>query len=595
MRNRGWWRVQNVVATHACGVPVVWLWSLVMYVKRTVRRRGDKEYTYLSLVEAVRIDGKNRQRELLRLGEVGELDRNGQLDRIIAALTKYASGEWVEASGVKASGAPSFGATSAISAYFDRIGLRAHFSSVGEARGSAHLADTVLTMVANRLVEPSSKRRTILEWLETVQLPDGVAVPSLDQCYRALDVLCAVKEGTEQVLYARLTDLTNLDLRLALYDLTSTYFETSSGSSEAFSSQAYGYSRDKRPDRPQVVIGLLVTGNGIPIAHYVFPGNTRDSTTLKEVMTDFQERFGIGKIALVADRGLISEKNLADVAHAGFDHVLATRLHRDDRVAAVLEAAAGDATSWVRVTDTTSATEVTMEGTRYVVVSSLPRKARDDRRRKELLARTEDQLIALDERVRGRSLVDPAKIGAAADRILRDSGVGRCFTTTITRGSFSWDYDHKALSYEERLLAGRYVLTTSLTFDQATTAAVVRHYKMLQNVERRFRVMKDFLGLRPVFHRTEERVRGHIALCVIAATIEAVMGEDLAKAGVTDPDITGQVLTPRRALAQLAEIRRHRLHAGREIDVVDRPTALQRSILDAFGVDTSGWNRARIA
>ena len=566
-----------------------------MYVKRSVRRRGDKEYTYLSLVEAVRVDGKNRQRELFRLGEVGDLERSGQLDRIVEALSKYAHGQWVEASSVEGNGAPSFGAIAAIAATFDRIGLRAHFSSLGAGRGSSHLADTVLVMVANRLCEPASKRRTILEWLETVQLPDGVAVPSLDQCYRALDALCDAKEETERALYNRLTDLANLDLRLALYDLTSTYFETSKGPSDEFSSRAFGYSRDKRSDRPQVVIGLLVTGNGIPIAHYVFPGNTRDSTTLTTVMADYQQRFGIGKIALVADRGLISEHNLDEVTKAGFDHVLATRLHRDADVEAVLEAAVAEGTSWVEVTDATTAAEVVHCGTRYVVVSSVARKARDDRRREELLARTEDKLIALDERVRAHRLVDPAKIGAAADRILRDSGVGRCFTTAIRHGSFHWAYDQRALDYEERLLAGRYVITTSLGSDQADTATVVRHYKMLQNVERRFRVMKDFLALRPVFHRTEARVRGHIALCVIAATIEAVMGEDLARAQVMDPNVGGQALTPRRALAQLMEIRRHRLHAGREIEVVDRPSVLQREILAAFGVDTTGWNRATIA
>lgn len=564
-------------------------------MKRTVRRRGDKEYTYLSLVEAVRVEGKNRQVELLRLGEVGELERSGQLDRIIEALTKYAKGEWLEASSLEGAGAPSFGAVAAVAAYFDKIGLRHHFGRVGDQRGSVNLADAVFVMVANRLCDPASKRRTILEWAETIELPDDMELPSLDRCYRALDALCDSKEETEEALYARLTDLANLDLRLALYDLTSTYFETAAGPSEEFSSRDYGYSRDKRGDRPQVVIGLLVTGNGIPIAHYVFPGNTRDSTTLGGVMANYQRRFAIGRIALVADRGLISEANLDQVQAAGFDHVLATRLHRDPEVAAVLELAASESARWMEVTPTTMATEVVHEGARYVVVDSAPRRTRDDHRRKELLSRTEDKLLALAERVRRGRLTDPAKIGAACDRILRDSGVGRCFSVAIAQGVLHWDYDEAALDYEERLLAGRYVITTSLAPEEASTAAVVRHYKMLQAVERRFRVMKDFLALRPVFHRTERRVRGHIALCVIAATIEAVMAEDLVRAGVMDPDLTDQVLTPRRALAQLSEIRRHRLHAGRDIDVVDRPTALQRDVLDAFGVDTTGWNRAKIA
>jgi transposase len=569
-----------------------------VHVKRTTRRRGEKEYTYLSLVESVRVNGKKTHQTLLRLGEIGELERSGQLDRIVAALSSYTTKHFVAAEVLEGEGAPSFGATAAISAYFDRLGLREHFSAIGDRRRSKNLADTIFVMVANRLCDPSSKRRTIHEWLATVALPEGVASPLLDQCYRGIDAISDSKEATEELLYARLTDLTNLDLRLALYDLTSTYFETSRGPAEDFSSRAYGYSRDKRGDRPQVVIGLLVTGNGIPIAHYVFPGNTRDSTTLQQVMADYQARFGVGRIALVADRGLISEQNLADVAAAGFDHVLATRLHHDGDVAAVLERAAAvgdDAWSAVPGFPGTKAFEVAHGGRRFVVVSSAERKARDDRRREELLARVESKLISLADRVRAGKLVDPAKIGTAADRILRDSGVARCFAVTIRHGVFSWRFDEEALAYEEKLLAGRYVLTTSLQPEQASVTDVVRHYKMLQNVERRFRVMKDFLGLRPVHHRLEERVRGHIALCVIAAVIEAVMGNDLEHAGVKDPDIADQTISPRRALAELGKICRHHLHAGRDIELVDRPDKLQRQILNAFRVEDSTWGRAKLS
>jgi hypothetical protein len=230
------------------------------------------------------------------------------------------------------------------------------------------------------------------------------------------------------------------------------------------------------------VIGLLVTSDGIPIAHHVFSGNTADRSTLPEVMADLQARFGVGRIALVADRGLISEENLALVAANGFDHVLATRLHRDPTVAAVLEAAARKQAVFVPVGDDgTKATEVVYEKRRYVVVDSPRRHVRDDARRQELLAATEDGLIALSERVRKGRLVDPAKIGAAADRILRDSGVSRCFSTKIAHGVFTWDYDEKAMDYEEKLLAGRYVITTSLDNKTASTAQVVAHYRALQS------------------------------------------------------------------------------------------------------------------
>ena len=567
-----------------------------MFVKTTVRRRGDKTYRYLSLVEAVRVNGRGTHRTLLRLGEVSELRDTGQLERIIAALQNHADGTWLQADDLAGDGAPGFGAIAAIHDVFCRLGLDEHYEHLGDRRGATSLADTVFVMVANRLLSPSSKRRTVIEWVDgDVELPAAMVAPSLDQCYRAIDTVAATIADTETHLFAALTSLLNLELRWCCYDLTSTYFETTSTDPERFPSKRFGYSRDHRSDRPQVMIGLLVTGDGIPIAHHVFDGNTRDSTTMGEVMADLQDRFGVGRIALVADRGLISETNLADVAAAGFDHVIATRLHRDPDVAVVLEAADGDDIVWVPVAGGRTACEVVHDGRRHVVVDSPARRRRDDRRREQLLARTEQQLIGLDQRVRAGRLVDPAKIGAAAQRILGPSPMSRCFTTTIGEGRFSWDYDTAAIDYEQRLLAGRYVLTTSLNPDQATTAEVVTHYQSLANVEHRFKVMKDFLGLRPVYHWTEQRVRGHIAICVLAAVIEAVIANQLTAADVGDPDLDDQILTPRRALAELNRIRVHHLTAGdRNIRVTTRRNPLQAQILGAIDVDTADWDKATI-
>jgi transposase len=560
-----------------------------VHVKVTTVRGDKRTYRYLNLVESFREGGQVRHRVVARLGEADEMTRSGELARLVDGLGAHLGEE--RAAALSAKAAPSIGAMAAAHAYFSRLGLGDLFAGIGAKRRARHLGDTVFALVANRLCEPTSKRRAITDWLGTdVALPKGVAAPSLDQCYRALDALCAEKETLEAHCYARLTDLANLDLRLCCYDLTSSYLEGDPRPSLRFPSKAFGYSRDHRSDRPQVVIGLLVTGDGIPIAHHVFAGNTKDQSTLESVMTDLQGRFGVGKIALVADRGLISESNLAAVSAAGFDHVMATRLHRDHDVAEVL-AQAHQGAGWVDVDATTKATEVAHDGRRFVVVDSAERKRRDDHRRDELLARTEDKLIALGERVTSGKLADPAKIGAAADRILRDSGVGRLFTTTIRAGSFSWDHDQEALKYETDLLAGRYVIVTSFTKSQAPTAQVVRHYKALLGVERRFRVLKDFLALRPIHHFTENRVRGHIALCVLASVIEAVMGQDLARAKVVDPDLNDQLLSPRRALRELERIRAVQLVAddGSTRQVITKPTAFQASILAAFGVDTSNW------
>jgi len=571
---------------------------LVVFVKTTVRTRGDKRYEYLSLVESVREGGKLSHRTLLRLGEVSELRASGQLDRIIAALRTHAERTWVAAEDLDTEGAPGFGAMAAAFAYFGRLGLDEFFSTVGTKRKADHLEDTIYVMLANRLIRPWSKRRTIVSWLEKdVAVPDGVLAPSLDQCYRGVDALAAAKETLEPHLYASLTDLTNLDLRLALYDVTSTYFETTESSSVRFPSRAFGYSRDHRSDRPQVVIGLLVTGDGIPIAHHVFAGNTADVTTLTTVMADYQRRFGVGRIALVADRGLISEDNVEHVAAAGFDHVLATRLHHDHEVAAVLQAAKDDNVAWSELQDLACrAAEVIVDDKRFVVVDSEARKRRDDTRTEELMVRTEEQLIALERRVSAGRLVDAAKIGAAADRILRHSGVGRCFKTKISDGQFSWDIEDDAYRYDTELLAGRYVLSTSLSSEQASVTDIVRHYRALQQVERRFRVLKDFLGLRPIYHFTESRVRGHIALCVLAAVLEAVMAKDLAAAPVMDPDLKTQVISPRRALAELDRVRLVSMDVqGRHLRIVTRRNALQSQILSAMGINTAGWDKAEIA
>jgi transposase len=568
-----------------------------MYVKVSTVRSGKKTYRYLTLAESFRNeDGQPRSRIVARLGEVSEMTTSGELERIVDALSaQLGRGASLE---LTAEAAPSYGAMAACDSVFRRLLLDELFDALGARRRSAGLSDAVFAMVANRLSDPSSKRRCVTDWLGAdAALPEGRNAVSLDRLYRALDAVADCKDEIEAHCYTELCNLANLDLRLVCYDLTSTYFEGDEKTSARFPSKAFGYSRDHRGDRPQVVIGLLVTSDGIPIAHHVFAGNTADRSTLAEVMADLQARFGVGRIALVADRGLISEENLALVAERGFDHVLATRLHRDPSVAAVLEAAADKDAVFMPVSDDgTKATEVFYESRRYVVVDSPRRHVRDDVRRSELLARTEDRLMALADRVRQGRLVDPAKIGAATDRILRDSGVSRCFVTKITHGVFTWDYDEEAMDYEERLRSGRYVITTSLDKKTASTAQVVAHYKALQSLERRFRVLKDFLALRPVFHYTEKRVRGHVAICVLAAVLEAVMTLDLKARKLTDPDLEGQHLSARRALRELERVRMVRFSDadGNQRHVVTRPNRFQVEILAAFGVDTSTW-RSRVA
>ena len=568
-----------------------------MFLKTTRVKRGNKTYEYLTLVEAVREGDKVAHRVLFRLGEAEALRRTGELERIVSALQSHCDVELVAARELVAEDAPAAGAMAAVWAQWHRLGLDVWFAKLGAERGAEVLEHAVFAMVANRLVAPASKRR-LPEWVACdVVPPGGFVPPSLEQYYRALDAVADAKSDTETQLYSTLTDLTNLDLRLVCYDLTSTYFEGAVGPSARFPSRAFGYSRDHRSDRPQVVIGLLCTGDGIPIAHHVFAGNTADVSTLPDVLADLQERFGVGRICVVADRGLISQANVAVVEGCGFDHVIATRLHRSPDCAQALEVSARSGATWVAVPEANSAAcDVTLAGgRRAVVVASFERWERDTLRTAELVVRTEAKLLALERRVRDGELVDPAKIGRAAQRILGASPVARLFDVEIAKGRFLYHYDEAAFVYED-LLAGRYVLTTSLGPDQATAAQVVMAYRSLLEIERRFRVLKDFLHLRPVRHRTERRVRAHVAVCVYATVIEALMARALRAADVRDPDLPGQFLSPERALRELGRIRAVTLTAGeRTIDVVTRRSTLQSRILAALGVDTSGWERPRIS
>ncbi|MFV0494527.1 IS1634 family transposase, partial [Mycobacterium sp.] len=542
-------------------------------------------------------EGRNTHRTLLRLGEVTALRASGELERIIAALENHLQRDQVAVASMSAEDTRVVGSVAGVAAVWARLGLDVWFAKQGADRGAEVLSEAVFAMVANRLIDPCSKRR-LLEWVDRdIAMPEGWTPPSLDQYYRALDAVAAGKAATEIELYARLCDLTNMDLSMVCYDLTSTYFEGDPRPTGRFPSKAFGYSRDKRSDRPQVVIGLLCTGDGIPIAHHVFAGSTADVSTLPGVLADLAERFSVTNICVVADRGLISAANIDDVDARGFDHIVATRLHRDAACAGALTLAEDEATEWVEVAAANSrAAEVTLaDGTRAVVVESDERHRRDTARTAELVARCETQLLALEDRVRAGRLKNPAAIGRAAQKILGSSGVAGLFEIEISEGRFLYHYNDPAHDYEQQL-AGRYVLTTNLTTAQASTARIVTAYRQLLAVENRFRTLKDLLHLRPVRHWTEQRVKGHIAICVYAAVVETLIGKAITAAGITDPDIDDQHLSAQRALRELGRVRHVQITAGgRQIGLITRRSTLQAQILAALKVDTRGWDTAEVA
>jgi transposase len=569
-----------------------------MFIKTKRVRRANRTYEYLTLVESVRVNGTNTHRTLFRLGEATALRESGELDRIIAALQAHAERRYVDLDELEAEQAPMIGTIAAVRHLWDELSLEQLFTTLGNEAGCAFsLADAVFAMLAGRLIDPASKRRTHRWIVDDVVAPDGFTFPTLDQYYRALDVVHANKDLIERHVYARVCDLTNLNLTLACYDLTSTYLEGDPAGHSRFPSKAFGYSRDRRSDRPQVVIGLLTSADGIPIAHHVFAGGTNDATTLKGVLEDLTRRFAVGRICVVADRGLITDDNIAEVEAAKCDWLFATKLRRRKDVAAVLATAANaDAEQWVEVERFGSRVlETTFEGKRYVVVFSASRERRDVARRLQLVAKIEKELLALEARVARGKPVAATDIAAAAATILARSPVKRLFDVSdVGDGRFVYDYDHDAMAYDETL-AGHYVLATSLTTRAADAEQVLAAYRSLQAVERRFRVLKSALGLRPIRHFTETRVRGHIAICVLAAVIEQLINNRLRDADLRDPELDHQHLSAERAIQELDRIRQVTLTAGAQtITAITRRTDLQQQILNGLGVDTRAWTRPTI-
>lgn len=566
-----------------------------MFIKTKRVRRANRTYEYLTLVESVRVDGMNTHRTLYRLGEASALRETGELDRIITALQAHAERRYVDLDSLEVDQAPMIGTMAAVRALWEELGLEGLFVQLGEQAGCAFsLADAVFAMLAGRLVDPASKRRTHRWIVDDVVAPDGFSFPTLDQYYRALDVVCEHKDVIERHVYAAVCDLTNLNLTLACYDLTSTYLEGDPAGHGRFPSKAFGYSRDRRSDRPQVVIGLLTSADGIPIAHHVFAGGTQDATTLKGVLEDLTDRFAVGRICVVADRGLITNDNITEVEAANCDWLFATKLHRRKDVTAVLaQAAAAHDDAWVEVERFGSRVlETSYNDKRYVVVFSAARQRRDIARRLQLIAKIETKLLALEARVARGDLLPATEIAAAAATILARSPVKRLFDVSdVADGRFVYDYDHDAMAYDETL-AGHYVLATSLDTRVAEAEQVLASYRSLQAVEQRFRILKSSLGLRPIRHFTENRVRGHIAICVLAAVIEQLIGNRLRDADLHDPDLDEQHLSADRAFQELDRIRQVTFTAGGQtITAVTRRTSLQQQILTALGVDTRAWTR----
>lgn len=549
-----------------------------MFIRKVTHHYPSGPVDYLYLVKGYREGGKVRQRVIVNFGRADVLAPH--VDTLVRLLRPYVPAATGPLTAVQAPQALTYGPVAVAGQLWTQLGLDAIIARTCDAE----VAERSFVLAAHRLVHPGSEH-ALAWWLEESFVPDRagqrilpqwkvrgrvrVAHRQLQHWYRTLDRLLAAKAQIEANLYLRLRDLFGLQVDVVFFDLTSTYFEGAGPTGLA----RHGHSRDGRRRNRQVLVGVVMA-SGWPIASYVFEGHRQDRTTVQEVVADVRQRFAIQRVVWVADRGMVSEQTLAAMT-AGEDHYLVgLQRRRNPTAQAILDAATGLRQP---LPEGGQLCEVRLPGDRahYVVVWSPERLAFEREMRRQEMRRCRDELRTLEIAVARRKLKAPAKIGARAGRILAAHHGTRYFAWEVTAdGRFRFWVDRAKLRAERRV-EGTYILQTN---DPALDASrAVATYKELQTVERTFRTLKDVLAVRPMYHQTAARVRGHLFVAHLALVLGCALEKALRRAGLTMAlDTALEALRPVRLVT--LELK------DTQIQVVTKPTAHAQAVLKAVGL-----------
>jgi hypothetical protein len=391
------------------------------------------------------------------------------------------------------------GGAHVLAALWERLGVRTQLQELLQEREfDSDIERVLFALVANRCLEPSSKLGCC-EWVAGDAAIPGLEALQPQQAYRAMDFLLDNAEAVQQRVFYSVARLLQLEVDLIFFDTTSSYFEMEGEDEEGI--RHFGYSRDQRPDRAQVVVGLAVTKEGIPVRCWVFPGNTADASTVQQVKQDLHG-WKLDRVVLVADRGMTGEENLRLLRQDGGHYIMGERMRAG---LPLVEEALSRPGRYRVVRDNLEVKEVVVKSgrrsDRYVICRNPWEAERDRARRELLLADLEGALGELDQ-AQG---VHRRK--ACALRISRRFGR---YVRQLRNGNL--ELDRAVVAAEERL-DGKYLIHTS---DRTLTAEeVALGYRQLLQVERGWRDLKQRLELRPMFHRKEDRIRAHILLCFL--------------------------------------------------------------------------------
>src|SRR5271155_280241 len=502
-----------------------------MYLRSTPRRNKDgSEVRYLQLAHNI-WDPQLRRSKVQVVYNFGREDaaNHEALQRLVASLTRFldpGAALAASAEGLEFTESRPLGGTWALDALWSQLGIGPAMRKLLTGRRLDDSAERVLfALVANRALAPSSKLAAA-RWASEDVLITGLPATSDDACYRAMDWLLEIKEQLERKVYDNLADLLNLEVDLLFFDTTSTYFVTEEAdepvardkNGNALTSEddaedgkdagfrAYGKSKDHRDDLPQVVIGMAVTRDGIPVRVWCWPGNTNDSALIRQVKDDMRD-WCLARVFWLAPRGFTPVEPRRCLRKVGGSYIIGEKLRSGSAEAEAALSRQGrykDSAGNLKVKEVRIA-----EDERFVICFNPEGAERDAAVRARMIAR-------LEEAIRDSDQLSRDKRAELRGVISTKPGLSRYLR--VTPGGLLRTDAAKAKAEEN--LDGKYLLRTADPKMSAEDIAL--GYKQLLEVERGWRDMKQVIDLRPVYHRKEERIRAHVLLCWLALLLTRI-------------------------------------------------------------------------
>jgi DDE family transposase len=496
-----------------------------MFVRTATRRNKDgTAVRYLQLVhnEWDSAAKAAKMRVLHNFGREDQVDK-AAIERLAGSLCRLLDPGRAAAlrePGLSYRGSVAFGGPWLLDQLWQRLGIAAILTArLATTRRDAAVERVLFALVANRALDPSSKLAAA-HWVGRKAWIGGLPETTDDACYRSMDWLHQVKDAVEKEIFSQVANLLNLEVDLLFFDTTSTYFEldeedepvprdkngnvtgdpdkAAGGKPAGF--RAYGKSKDHRDDLPQVVIGMAVTRDGIPVRVWCWPGNTSDSALIRQVKDDMRD-WTLSRVVWVADRGFTSAENRRYLRRGDHHYIIGEKLRSgsaEARAALSRQGRYQDVTANLRVKEVRIA-----ESERFVICFNPEGAERDAKVRTRMLAQLEDLIKDSDK-------LTATKRAELRGVISTKPGLNRYLR--VTPGGLLRT-DAAAVKAEENL-DGKYLLRTS--DPQLPAEDIALGYKQLLEVERGWRDLKQVIDLRPVYHRKEERIRAHVILCWLA-------------------------------------------------------------------------------